>query len=420
MAGVKIVHVIIQGDVLGGAQRHVRELSVGLRSLGHDVTVITGATGIFTDQLRQDRIPWLQVSSLVRQLRPHLDLAALAQLYWTFRQLKPDLVCAHTAKAGSLARAAGRLQHIPSVFTPHGWSTFDRTSLEPNSLLCWAECLAGHLGTRIINLCEFERGLAQQVGAFPPKTLEMVHNGISETTLTRVRSVDAQPPVLVMVGRFAPEEDHETLLRALSGLLSMEWRLLLVGKGELEHRLGAQVDALGLHGRISILPPEGDMSRLLMQAQVFVLSTNFEALPISILEAMRAGLPVVATNVGGISESVQNERTGLLVRRGDVAGFRDALARMIANPAFRFTLGGAGRRLWKTEGSCTLSSMAARTVEVYKRALLEALDLPISSDPHPPNFFRTTTRIPIPDLLVQRSGLKYRVRRFSNEGIPTR
>jgi glycosyltransferase involved in cell wall biosynthesis len=250
LVGMKIVHVLIQGNVLGGAQRHVRELSVGLRSLGHGVTVITGTPGIFTDQLRQDRVPWLHVSSLVRQMRPHLDLTALVQLCRTLRQLKPDLVCAHTVKAGSLARAAGRLQHIPSVFTPHGWSTFDRTSLEPNSLLCWAECLAGHLGTRIINLCEFERALAQQVGAFPPKTLEMVHNGISETTLSRVRSVDAQPAVLVMVAPFAPEEDHETLLRALSGLLSMEWRLLLVGEGKSQQRVAAQVDALSLNGRV--------------------------------------------------------------------------------------------------------------------------------------------------------------------------
>jgi glycosyltransferase involved in cell wall biosynthesis len=365
---MKIVHVLIQGDVLGGAQRHVRELSVGLRSLGHNVTVITGTAGIFTDQLRKSRIPWLQVSSLVRHVRPHRDLAAFIQLWWTLHQLKPDLVCAHTAKAGSLARAAGGLQHIPSIFTPHGWSTFGRTSLKPNALLCWAECLAGHLGTRIINLCEFERALARQFGAYSPKPLEMVHNGISEDSFIRVRSVDAQPPVLVMLARFAPKEDHDTLLRAVSGLLSMEWCLLLVGEGELEQRVREQVNAFGLNRRVRILPADTDPGRLLMEAQIFVLSTHFEALPISILEAMRAGLPVVATNVGGIPESVQHKETGLLVRRGDVAGLRDALARVIVDPALRVALGSAGRRLWTTHFTST--TMAARTVEVYKRALV--------------------------------------------------
>jgi glycosyltransferase involved in cell wall biosynthesis len=82
---------------------------------------------------------------------------------------------------------------------------------------------------------------------------------------------------------------------------------------------------------------------------------------------MRAGLPVVATDVGGIAESVRHEETGLLVRRGDVAALRDALAGMITGPALRVAMGGAGHRLWSAQ--FTASAMTARTVEVYKRAL---------------------------------------------------
>jgi glycosyltransferase involved in cell wall biosynthesis len=364
---MKIVHVLTRGDVLGGAQSHVRELSLELRNLGHDVTVITGAPGIFTDQLRQAGIPWLPVKSLVRPVRPHRDMAALVELWYALRQLKPDLVCAHTSKAGSLARAAARLHHIPSVFTPHGWSIFDRSSLRTKPLFCWTERLAGRLGTRVINVCEYERMLAQRFSVCPAKALEMVHNGIGEIPIARRRSIDAQPPVIVMVARFTWPKDHGTLLYALCGLLCMEWRLLLVGAGELKARVGAQVGALGLSGRVSILPPESDVNHLLMEAQIFVLSTNSEALPISILEAMRAALPVVATDVGGIAESVRHEETGLLVCRGDVGGLRDALARLIARPALRVAMGTAGRRLWAAQ--FTASTMTARTVEVYKRAL---------------------------------------------------
>ena len=364
---MKIVHVLTRGDVLGGAQSHVRELSLELRSLGHDVTVITGAPGIFTDQLRQAGIPWQPVRSLVRPVRPHRDVAALVELWCALRRLKPDLVCAHTAKAGSLARAAARLHHIPSVFTPHGWSILDRSSLRTNPLFGWAERVAGRLGTSVINVCEYERVLAQRFSVCPAKALEVVHNGIGEIPFARLRAIDAQPPVLVMVARFTSQKDHDTLLQALSGLLCMEWRLLLVGAGELKPRVSALVERLGLSGRVSIMPPESDVSRLLMEAQIFVLSTNFEALPISILEAMRAALPVVATNVGGIAESVIHEETGLLVRRGDTAGLRDALARLIGGPALRVALGSAGLRLWRAE--FTAGAMAARTVEVYKRAL---------------------------------------------------
>jgi glycosyltransferase involved in cell wall biosynthesis len=364
---MKIVHVLTRGDVLGGAQTHVRELCVELRTLGHDVTVITGAPGIFTQELRQMGIPSLQVSSLVRSLRPHLDLLAFVELWRVLRELKPDLVCAHTAKAGSLARAAARVHHIPSVFTPHGWSIVDRISLKPNLFFCWAESVAGRLGTRVINVCEFERALAQDFHVCPKKTLDVVHNGIAEVSMARVRPIDTQPPVLVMVARFAEPKDHGTLLEALSSLLFLEWRLVLVGEGELEPRVRAQVDGLGLGGRVRIMPTGTNVSRLLLEAQIFVLSTNFEALPISILEAMRAGLPVVATNVGGISEAVRHEATGLLTQRGDITSLRDALARMIAEPALRLALGSAGRSQWEEE--FTARTMAARTVEVYQRAL---------------------------------------------------
>jgi glycosyltransferase involved in cell wall biosynthesis len=364
---MRIVHVLTRGDVLGGAQSHVRELSLELRRLGHEVTVITGAPGIFTDQLRQAEIPWLQVRSLVRPLRPHRDMAAFVQLWSVLRQLKPDLVCAHTAKAGSLGRAVARLHNIPSVFTPHGWSMFDRTSLQWNPLFGWVECLAGRLGTRVINVCEFEREFARQWKVCPANTLEVVHNGIAETLLTRVRPVDMQPPWIVMVARFAAQKDHATLLHALSGLLRMDWTLLLVGSGELEPGIRAQILTMGLGNRVRILPPETNVGHLLMEAQIYVLSTHFEALPISILEAMRAGLPVVATDVGGISESVREGETGLLTTHGDVDGLRKALAKVISDPALRLTLGNAGRRLWSTQ--FTASTMAARTVEVYKRAL---------------------------------------------------
>jgi glycosyltransferase involved in cell wall biosynthesis len=367
---MKIVHVLTRGDILGGAQSHVRELSLELRSLGHDVTVITGAPGVFTEQLRRAGIPCVQVSSLVRPVRPHRDLAALAQLWNELRKLKPDLVCAHTAKAGSLGRAAAKLRHIPSVFTPHGWSMVNRATLQPNRIFCWAESVAGKLGGRVINVCEFERACAEQLKVCPVKILEVVHNGIAETAFARVRPVEAQPPLIVMVARFSVQKDHATLLRALSGLLPVKWQLQLVGAGELRPLVTAQLNALGLGDRIRILPAETDVGRLLMEAQLFVLSTNFEALPITILEAMRAGLPVIATNVGGISEAVKNEETGLLVPRGDVAGLRNALSRLIAAPDTRLTMGKAGRRQWAKQ--FTASTMAARTVEVYQRALAGA------------------------------------------------
>lgn len=367
---MKIVHVLTRGDVLGGAQTHVRELSLALRTLGHDVTVITGAPGLFTDQLRHAGISCLHMKNLVRPLRPHRDLAALAELWYALRTLQPDLVCAHTAKAGSLGRAAARLHHIPSVFTPHGWSMFDRTARPPKPIYRWMESVAGRLGTRVINVCEYERSFARQCAVCPPETLDVVLNGIQESTLARACPVEAQPPLLVMVARFAAQKDHSTLLQALAGLLHLDWSVRLVGAGELGRDIVAQRDRLGLKGRVCLLPEETNVGRLLMEAQLFVLATHFEALPISILEAMRAGLPVIASNVGGIPEAVDHQRTGLLVTRADVVALRSALAHLITNPALRLSMGTAGRQRWSEHFTAT--RMAERTVEVYNRALAKS------------------------------------------------
>ena len=364
---MKLAHVLTRGDILGGAQSHVRELALALRSLGHEVIVITGAPGAFTCQLQQAGIRWIQVRSLVRPVRPHRDLAALIELWFVFGRLKPDLVCAHTAKAGLLARAAAWLRGIPTVFTPHGWAIFDRASLQPIPFYCFAERLASRLGARVISVCEYERGLAETYAVCPADALDVVPNGIGELSLHRTRAIDTQPPLIVMVARFAPQKDHGTLVQALSGLLHMEWRLVLVGDGELKGILAAQVEQLGLRERVRISPPDSDVSRLLLEAQIFVLATNFEAFPISILEAMRAGLPVVATNVGGIGECVQNGETGLLVRLRDVEDLRNALACLLTQPGLRVAMGAAGQRVWARQFTATV--MATRTVAVYQRAL---------------------------------------------------
>ena len=364
---MKVVHVLTRGDILGGAQSHVRELSLQLRGLGHEVTVITGPPGVFTRQLDRDGIPTLQVRSLVHPVRPHRDLAALVELRSALRRLQPDLLCAHTAKAGSLGRVAARLERIPSIFTPHGWSMVDRATLRPHPIFRCIESLAGSLGGRVINVCEFERDLARRCRVCPAASLEVVPNGIAETELTRTRSIEAQPAKIVMVARFVAQKDHSSLLQALAGLAAMEWSLFLVGGGDLRSSVMAQVQAYGLYSRVRILAPETDVGRLLMEAQLFVLSTHFEAMPISILEAMRAGLPVIATDVGGVREAVHHGKTGLLVSPGDVAGLRAALGALIGGPAERRQLGDAGRSCWASQFTATV--MATKTIEVYQRAL---------------------------------------------------
>jgi glycosyltransferase involved in cell wall biosynthesis len=363
---MKIVQVLTRGDVLGGAQSHVQDLCVALKRAGHDVTVITGRPGIFNDRLAACGISQLFIDDLIRPVRPWRDVKALVALVKAFRQLSPDLVCAHTAKAGWLARTAARLLGIPSTFTPHGWSMIDRGSLKPRAIYLWAERLAGYMGTRTINVCHYERKLATSYRVAAPESLDVVHNGIVDVPLARTRPVTQQPPTLVMVARYEPQKDQELLLQAMAELTHLDWQLVLVGEGEREAAIRQQLTALGLIDRVRLLPGNTDVAHLLFESQIFILATKFEAFPISILEAMRSGLPVVATDIGGIAEAVSHQKTGLLVPAGDRGALRDRLGDLIADPALRSKLGEAGRARYLLH--FTAEQMVEDTLRVYDRA----------------------------------------------------
>jgi glycosyltransferase involved in cell wall biosynthesis len=124
---------------------------------------------------------------------------------------------------------------------------------------------------------------------------------------------------------------------------------------------------LGIRGRVRFLGQRTDVDRLLAQAQVGVLVSKWEGFPLSILEEMRAGLPVVASRVGGVDEAVQDGKTGFVVPREDVGELRDRLRRVLQSPELRLQLGASGRERY--EQQFTLEHMVAKTLAVYREVL---------------------------------------------------
>jgi glycosyltransferase involved in cell wall biosynthesis len=159
-------------------------------------------------------------------------------------------------------------------------------------------------------------------------------------------------------------------LRALAGLLEYDWELELVGEGSGMAHTAALAGSLGIGGRVHFRGQRMDVDRILAGSQISLLVSNYEGFPLSILEAMRAGLPVVASAVGGVEESVHDGRTGFLVPRGDADLLRDRIGRLLADPALRLGMGGRGRAEY--ERRFTLDHMVARTLAVYRDALAAA------------------------------------------------
>jgi glycosyltransferase involved in cell wall biosynthesis len=364
---VNITYVITRAHPIGGAQIHVRDLAVSLQAQGHTCSVVTGGTGLFVDMLRAEHVPVTILRHLILPIHPVHDVLALREIHSALSALKPDLVAAHSSKAGILSRIAARMLGLPTILTAHGWNFTPGIASTPAMIYRQFERMAGPLTSKIIAVSEYDRRLALEAGIVGEEKLVTVYNGMGDVG-PELRARPGQTPVrLVMVARFGAQKDHPTLLRALAGLLDLPWEIDLIGDGELMDQTQAMAARLGLSNRIHFLGQRRDVDRLLARSQVSVLATNWEGFPLSILEAMRAGLPVVATDVAGIGESVRDGVTGYLVPRGDADLLRDRLRRLLTDGALRTRLGQAGRASF--EEHFTLPLFVQNTLAVYEEVL---------------------------------------------------
>lgn len=206
--------------------------------------------------------------------------------------------------------------------------------------------------------------LIEQIGITPAR-ITTIHNGIAAGNI--VRLAHSEQVTLITVGRLATIKNHVLLLRAFAPLARQypQCRLVIVGDGPQRQSLEELIRELGIGHAASILGFRSDIDELLGKADIFVLSSNYEGISIALLEAMRAGLPVIATRVGGIPETVRNRETGLLVAPDDASALLEAMLQLLRSPDLQQKFGRAGRAFFEKEFS--LEQMTARTLSVYRQ-----------------------------------------------------
>jgi glycosyltransferase involved in cell wall biosynthesis len=366
---VRIAYLVTRADPIGGAQIHVRDLAAAMQARGHPCVVILGGGGPLIDDLHAQEIPAVVLRHLTVPIHPLRDVRALGEIRAALREFRPDLIAAHSSKAGILGRVAGRTLRVPVVLTAHGWSFTPGIPAVSAALYRRIERLAGPLASRIITVSEFDRRLALEARISSPERVVTVYNGMPDVTRDLRADPGTAPVRLIMVARFGAQKDHATLLQALAGLRDRAWELDLVGEGPLRGETEALVAQLGVTDRVRFLGQRMDVDRLLARAQASLLVSNWEGFPLSILEAMRAGLPVVASAVGGVTESVKDGETGYLIPRGGVEVLRERMGRLLDSADLRRQLGAAGRARFEQE--FTLEQTVARTLAVYEDVLAE-------------------------------------------------
>jgi glycosyltransferase involved in cell wall biosynthesis len=334
-----VLELITRGD-LGGAQRNTLAQMMGLKSK-FDFSLAIGENGYMAQAAVREGIRTFILRNLIRPISPVRDCLGVQEIVRLIRRIKPDLIHCHSSKAGILGRMAARLRGVPVLFTAHGWALADGVSPWKRVFYAGIERMAARWSGAIITVSESDMRLARRFGVGRPEQLRCIPNGVAPTLLLARPETEGLVRVL-MVARFAPPKEQALLLRAMFRV-RRPMEVVFVGDGpELEavRRSAAQCPERHL---VTFLGAREDVEEILSTVQVFALLSRWEGLPISILEAMRAGLPVVASAVGGVSELVHDGRTGFLIPPGDEALLADRLELLAGDPGLRARLGTASR-----------------------------------------------------------------------------
>ncbi len=358
---LRILHVITKLDV-GGAQSVVQELVLQQLIAGHNVQVATGVTGPVSDALSARGVTVTVLPELVHPLAPTADRSATRALSQVIRDLEADVVHTHSSKGGLVGRAAARRRGVPSVYTAHGWP-FQRgapAAQRIKSLLI--EWVGGRLGDEVVCVNEYELRLANRLRVGRKHHRSVIANGIADAPnpnpSRRVRSV-GDPFHVVMVARLSPPKRPDLVVAAVA-VAGADIHLTLVGDGELAPAIHQQVALLGLTDRVS-MPGVADPQPFLEAAHAFCLMSDYEGSPMTVLEAMRAGLPVIASNLPGIAEAVGPD-AGFLC--ADAAEVSSAIRRLADDPVEAARAGRAARARW--EQRFTASRMADGYEALYR------------------------------------------------------
>lgn len=365
---MEIVHFVENLD-RGGLERTVVDLIASQREAGHQCRVIClFKLGLLARELLASGV---RVDACGKQ--PGLDLRALRRARELLRQSPDAVIHTHNAMAHYYAVIASLGLPVKCrINTRHGMGGRSRSGRQE-----WLYRQSMRFTDYAVAVCEAARERFAEEGVHPRHGLLAVPNGIR---LERFRSADpdarrtlaaelgwpAGSRIIGTVGRLQPVKDHALLLRAFAKVRVQvpEAVLAIIGDGPLREALEAQATQAGLADAVRFLGDRHDVPRLLMGMEVFALSSSSEGYSIALLEACAAGLPIVATDVGGNREIVREGVNGRLVPSGDAAALATALIALLRGGDRAATMGRAGQAWAQAEAS--FRTMAERYHGLYE------------------------------------------------------
>jgi glycosyltransferase involved in cell wall biosynthesis len=353
MTRIRVLHAITLLE-LGGAQRNTLDTVTLLDRGRFEVALACGVGAELYGEaqaLRDMRL--FSLPHLRREVRPHADLAALAELRAAIRAFRPDIVHTHSSKAGILGRLAARRERVPHVVhSIHGFGFGPHQAAPVRWAFLAAERLTARWTDHFIAVSRRNLDEGVRLGLFAPARASVIRSGIALRSFRghaggqQVRTelgIPAGAPLVLQVACLKPQKAPERFveLAAAVGHRFPAAHFVLVGDGALRPALEAARRRAGLERRLHLPGWRRDVPALLDAATVVTLTSRFEGLPRALVEALAASVPVVAMAVDGVDEVVRDGVNGFLVREGDVATLAERVDAVLGDAGLRARLAAA-------------------------------------------------------------------------------
>ncbi len=384
---MKVVRLIARLNV-GGPAVHVILLSEAMGREGWQTLLVKGREGPKEGDMlalaRAKGVSTHLLPELGRELAPAADLRSLVRLLGLLWRERPEVVHTHTAKAGAVGRAAALLYNALAglsgrpraklFHTFHGHVLRGYFGPAKSRLFLAVERWLARRSTALITLSEGLRRELVELGVAPEERFRVIPLGLElkpflTATPGQLRAelgLAPGAPLVGLVGRLVPIKAVDQFLEAAGAVAEArpEAHFVVIGDGELRGALEAQADALGLAGTVHFLGFRFDLERLYPDLDVVALSSRNEGTPVSLIEAMAAGRPVVATRVGGVPDLVEDGESGLLVPPDDPKALAEAILSLLGSPERRRAMGERGRA--RVYPALDISRLAADLKALYQ------------------------------------------------------
>lgn len=379
----KILYIVTQAE-WGGAQRYVFDLSANL-SQNFDITVGAGVSSesqelIQKIQNTKPEIQTIQFKHLRREISPYHDLLAVLEIAKFLRQHKFDIIHLNSSKAGVLGVLAAQLnKNLKSkiIYTAHGWVYLEPIPFYKRWLYLVMEKLAARLRDATIVLSEKEKNLALKYRTAKKVPLFVIPNGIDLNSLKFFPKERAKKELGIALNKFVigtianlyKAKGLEHFIKTIKILVPLpisNLQFVIVGNGPEKENLIIEAKKYKLRDRQVFLGSIPEAYQYLKAFDIFVLSSTKEGFPYTILEAMAAGLPIVATEVGAIPEILDNQKSGLIVPPASANALADALKILINNQQKSQEL---GKNAAETVKQFDLEKMIKKTRIIYQKLL---------------------------------------------------